>query len=171
MKTRTLLVKLLNLKEKKGRTFFGPQQGQSPLLLPSIVSKSSFKRLELLSHVFATAGLRQVNLFSSTVGMVCLGIKMIQTEYRLVWVGMGCGICGSCQYTFKKFTPPVHLNMAYRVSVLRGPLSVMKIKQEDHNQPKENPLTKGGVGTLLKTSKYSQTPTAFRLRKEGVCFP
>ena len=43
---------------------------------------------EWLSHVFTTAGLGQLNLFSSTPGMVCPGIKMIQTEYRLVSVGV-----------------------------------------------------------------------------------
>ena len=45
-----------------------------------------------LSHVFTTAGLAQLNLFSSTLGMmVWPGIKMIQTEYRLVSVGVSVG--------------------------------------------------------------------------------
>ena len=46
---------------------------------------------EWLSHVFTTAGLGQLNLFSSTLGMVRPGIKMIQTEYRLASVGVSVG--------------------------------------------------------------------------------
>ena len=91
--------------------------------------------------------------------MVCRGIKKIDTEYRLVSVGIGWGICGSCLDTFKnmqtqgsimqercerhperytkekeseaylKLMAPVHLNVDYGVSVLRGPLSVMQFRE------------------------------------------
>ena len=100
MKTCTLWVKLWNLNEQEDSTFFGPQQGQqtmnlsggqSLLLFPSLVCKSSFNMKEWLSHVFTTAGLGQLNLFSSTLGMVRPGIKMIQTEYRLASVGVSVG--------------------------------------------------------------------------------
>ena len=99
-------------------------------------------------------GLGQLNLFSSTLGMVCSGIQMIQTEYS---VGIGWGICGSCLYTFKnmqkkgsscmsglKGTPKgtqkrkkgkpylklmasAHLNMDYGVPVLGDRPSVMQV--------------------------------------------
>ena len=53
---------------------------------------SSFWQKEWLSRIFTTAGLGQLNLFSSTLGMmVWPGIKMIQTEYRLVSVGVSVG--------------------------------------------------------------------------------
>ncbi len=95
MKTWTLWVRLWNLNDKEDSTFFGPQQGHSKpwtlgcgqglLLFPSLVSKSSFNRKEWSSHVFTTAGLGQLNFFSSTMGMVCPGIKIIQYFLKQTW--------------------------------------------------------------------------------------
>ena len=91
---------------------------------------------EWLSYVFTTGGLGQLNLLSSTLGMVWLGIKMIQTEYRLVSVGVSVGpayLPMFLQKQRKKVKPylklmaSVHLNMDYGVSVLGGPLSVMQV--------------------------------------------
>ena len=109
---------------------------------------------EWLSHVFTTAGLGQLNLFSSTLGMVRPGIKMIQTEYRLASVGVSVGpayflsktckskveacmsgVKGTAKGTQKrkkvkpylKLMASVHLNMDCGVSVLGGPLSVMQV--------------------------------------------
>ena len=67
--------------------------GQSLLLFPSIVSKSSFNSKEWFSHVFTTAGLRHINLFSSALG------SLPREQNDTNWVSVG--ICGSCLYTFK----------------------------------------------------------------------
>ena len=48
--------------------------GQS-LFFPSLVCKNSFNMKEWLSHVFTTAGLGQLNLFSSTLGWSDRGSK------------------------------------------------------------------------------------------------
>ena len=91
---RRLVLSLVHNKDSKPWTL---SCGQSLLLFPSIVSKSSFNSKEWFSHVFTTAGLRHINLFSSALGMVCLGIKMIQTEYRLVSVGPACIPSKTCK--------------------------------------------------------------------------
>ena len=65
--------------------------------------------------------------------MVWPGIIMIQTEYRLVSVGVSAGpACfpsKTCNAWIndQKLMASVHLNMDYMVSVLGGPLSVMQV--------------------------------------------
>ena len=85
---RRIVLSLAHNKDSKPWTL---SCGESLLSFPRLVCKSSFNMKELLSHVFTTAGLDQLNLFSSTLGMVWPGIKMIQTEYRLVSVGVSVG--------------------------------------------------------------------------------
>ena len=97
-----------------------------------------------------------IKLVQFHTGMVWPGIKMIQTEYRLVSVGVSVGPAYFLQKHAKarfkhawavwkaprkkerkkerkkvkpylKLMASVHLNMDYGVSVLGGPLSVMQV--------------------------------------------
>ena len=113
-----------------------------------MVSKRSFNRKAWFSHVFTTAGLRQSNLLSSTLGMACLGIKMIQTEYRLVSIGVSvdpayipsknANMHDRCdrhpkmhtkREPYLKLMASVHLNMDCGVSVLGGPFRLCRFRE------------------------------------------
>lgn len=114
----------------------------------------------MFSHVFTKAGLRQSNLLSSTLGMVCLGIKLIQTEYRLVSIGVSVdltekpskhaknkvqlcmkGVTGAPKGTQKE--SPIwswwplfiwtYLNIDCGVSVLGGPFGLCRFREPDQS--------------------------------------
>ena len=102
MKTLTLWVKLWNLNKKEDSTSFGPQQGQQTMNLelwskPFVVPQSGM--LEFVQHegMVVTRFHRSWSWsmilvqFHTADGMVWPRIKMIQTEYRLVSVGVSVG--------------------------------------------------------------------------------
>ncbi len=62
-----------------------------PFAVPQSRIWELFNRKEWLSHVFTTAGLRQLNLFSSTLGMD--GLPGDQNDTNWISIGIGWGIC------------------------------------------------------------------------------
>ena len=84
--------------------------GQSLLLFPSLVCKSSFNMKEWLSDVFTTAGLGQLHVFSSALGMG--GLTGDQNDTNWVSVGIGWGMVGPAYFPSKTYKSKVQACMS-----------------------------------------------------------